>query len=56
MKWLKSHAFAFRLTSFLLMVLVPILMYAAAQRGFDTALWLLLSTSALGASLMLAVK
>ena len=40
--WLKTHTYSLRLTSFTLMLLVPIALYAAARAGTNPLIWLLL--------------
>jgi len=53
LNWLSKHKFKFQLMAFALMVLPPIPMYLAAQRGAAGWIWFLLGFVAAGNLLVL---
>jgi hypothetical protein len=56
LKWLQEHVFEAYLIALFLMVVPPIAMYLAAQRGADGWIWALLSLVVLGNLLVLSVR
>lgn len=54
--WLRAHKFEAHTIAFLLMILPPIPLYFAAQRGATAWVWLLLAPFILGNLLVLGIK
>jgi len=54
--WLHTHKFEAHTIAFIMMIVPPIPLYFAAQRGFTTLIWVLMIPFILGNLLVLVLK